>query len=189
MDRSRPCRWIAIVLVAGLAAASAAMAIDVQIGGTAADHGKYLVSAVGGCNDCHTPLMMMGGGPPMPDTSRLLSGHPMNVPISSAPELRQPWGWAGSMTDTAFGGPWGVSFAMNLTPDMQTGIGPWSEEAFVSSLKTGKHMGSGRPINPPMPWQTYRQMDDADLKAIYAYLRTIPPIGNKVPETIPPEQR
>jgi hypothetical protein len=73
-----------------------------------------------------------------------------------------------------------------LTPEEITGIGTWSEETFTKALRTGKHMGVSRPILPPMPWNWYANMTDSDLKAVYAYLRTIPPIRNPQPEPAPP---
>jgi len=97
-----------------------------------------------------------------------------------------PWLWGGDATLTGFYGPWGTSFAMNLTPDSLTGIGSWSEEIFVGAIRTGKHMGKGRPIMPPMPWMMYAKMTDDDLKAVYAYLRSIPAISNKVADYVPP---
>lgn len=89
---------------------------------------------------------------------------------------------------TAWAGPWGVSFAANLTPDNETGIGEWTEEAFVQSLRTGKHQGqpNGRDILPPMPWPGIKLMTDEDLKALWAYLRSIPPMKNQVPFPVPP---
>jgi hypothetical protein len=77
-----------------------------------------------------------------------------------------------------------VSYAINLTPDEDTGIGTWTEQVFVNSLKTGRHMGIGRPIMPPMPWQAYSRMTDEDLRAMYAYLRSVPAKTNKVPEAV-----
>jgi hypothetical protein len=91
-------------------------------------------------------------------------------------------------TNTAWAGPWGVSFTANLTQDPETGLGTWTEETFVQALKTGKHMGLGRPILPPMPWPMYGQLDEADLRAIFAYLKTVPPIKNRVPEPLSPPQ-
>jgi cytochrome c len=82
------------------------------------------------------------------------------------------------------GRTWGVSYAFNLTPDENTGIGSWSEETFVKAIQTGRHMAVARPILPPMPWQVYRNFTDEDRKAIYAYLRSLPPIKNRVPEPI-----
>ena len=73
---------------------------------------------------------------------------------------------------------------MNLTPDKNTGIGIWTEEMFLSALKTGRHMGVSRPILPPMPWQAFRNLSDADLKAIFSYLRTIKPVHNRIPDPI-----
>jgi hypothetical protein len=89
---------------------------------------------------------------------------------------------------TAWAGPWGVSFAMNLTRDKETGLGEWTEEVFIQAIRTGKHQGqpNGRDILPPMPWFNFRQMSDSDLKAVWAYLRSLPPIKNKVPTPIPP---
>jgi hypothetical protein len=89
-------------------------------------------------------------------------------------------------TLTAWSGPWGISFAANLTPDQKTGMGMWTEEMFIKAMRTGKHMGMSRPILPPMPWQNVAAMTDGDLKAVFAYLRSIPPIVNLVPLPIPP---
>ena len=89
---------------------------------------------------------------------------------------------------TAWAGPWGVSFAANLTPDKETGIAEWSEEHFIQALRTGKHQGqpNGRDILPPMPWQFFKSMTDEDLKAVFAYLRTLPPVKNQVPLPVLP---
>lgn len=101
-----------------------------------------------------------------------------------APSAKGPWAWAGAATNTAFAGPWGVSYASNLTPEANTGLGIWTEDLFVKALRTGKHWGQARPILPPRPWQNYARMTADDLKAIYAYLRTIPPVVNSVPESV-----
>lgn len=147
--------------------------------------GRYLVEA-GGCGDCHTPLTMGSRGPE-PDMSRMLSGHPHDLEMPPAPTLPPgPWMVVSSATNTAFAGPWGVSFSANLTPDDETGLGNWSEQDFVQTFRTGRHLGVGRAVLPPMPIPAYNHFDDRDLEAIYAYLRTIPPIDNRVPEPSPP---
>lgn len=155
---------------------------------TPVERGKYLV-AIMGCNDCHTPLKMGPNGPE-PDESRYLSGHPQEVgplaPAASHGPANGPWMWQGAATNTAYTGPWGVTYTANLTPDVNTGIGIWTEEMFVKTIKTGKHWGVARPIQPPMPWPAYRNASEDDLKAIYAYLRTIKPIKNLVPDYQPP---
>lgn len=150
------------------------------------ERGKYLVTIVG-CNDCHT-TKNMGPKGPEPDMSRMLAGHPENMKMPPAPRLAatSPWNVAASATLTAWSGPWGVSFATNLTPDRNTGLGNWTEQMFITAMRTGKHMGTSRQILPPMPWQDIAEMSDADLKAIYAYLRTIPSVTNHVPDPIPP---
>ena len=78
-----------------------------------------------------------------------------------------------------------------MTPEKLTGTGIWTEEMFIQTLRTGKHWGVSRPILPPMPWQNYAQATDEDLKSIYAYLRTVQPIKNQVPDAVlaaPPSQ-
>lgn len=152
--------------------------------------GEYIVRT-SGCHDCHTPFKMGPHGPE-PDMTRALSGHPQDLVMPAPPKLGDgPWVWAGSATNTAYAGPWGVSYAMNLTPDRVTGIGIWDEAMFIRTIRTGRHWGVSRPILPPMPWQVYRNMTDEDLGAIYAYLRTVKPIRNQIPDAViaaPPVQ-
>jgi len=146
--------------------------------------GKYLVDAIG-CGDCHTPKKMGPNGPE-PDVTRLLSGHPEHMKMPPPPALSQAWAVAVSPDLTAWTGPWGQSFTANLTPDQNTGIGIWTQEMFVKAIRTGKHMGVSRPILPPMPWQQFAHLSDDDLDAIFAYLRTIKPVVNHVPDPVPP---
>lgn len=75
--------------------------------------GEYLVSVIG-CADCHTPWTMGANGPE-PDLTRHLSGHPEQMGLPSSAQ-QEPWAWAGAATNTAFVGPWGVSYTANLTP-------------------------------------------------------------------------
>jgi len=147
--------------------------------------GEYLVKIMG-CNDCHTPWKMGSQGPE-PDMDRFLSGHPEQIGPLPMAKAAEPFLWSGFATNTAFSGPWGVSYAFNLTPEQNTGLGIWTEEMFVQTIRTGRHMGVSRPINPPMPWPAYRNATDDDLKAVYAFLRTIKPIVNRVPEYKAPE--
>ena len=145
--------------------------------------GKYLVT-IGQCNDCHSPKIMTPKGP-MDDTTRLLSGHPGT---DSLPPLVKS-DWVQMTPDvTAFAGPWGISFAANLTSDSATGIGAWPEETFINTIRTGKHLGNpnGRDILPPMPWYNVAKMTDNDIKAVYAYLQSLPAISHKVPQPVAP---
>lgn len=153
-------------------------------GDAAVRRGEYLVT-IGGCNDCHTPWRMGPNGPEQ-DMSRMLSGHPEDLAMPPAPEVPAPWGGAVAGTFTAWAGPWGVSFTANLTPDPETGLGKWTEQNFIETMRTGRHDGRGRQILPPMPWMNYAKMTDRDLEAVFAYLRTIPAIRNRVPDPIPP---
>lgn len=146
--------------------------------------GKYLVST-SGCHDCHTPWHLTPEGP-KPDFTRALSGHPEALDMTDAPQPAQPWLMTASATNTAFAGPWGVSFTANLTPDRETGLGKWTTRTFIDTIRTGRHLGRGREILPPMPVPVYRNFTDQDLGAIFAYLQSLPAIKNRVPEPRPP---
>ena len=154
------------------------------------ERGKYL-TIVMGCHDCHTPKMQGPDGVPVLDMTRQLSGHPKDLPHPSwtPADMQQRNAMALTNSDlTAWAGPWGVSFAANLTSDRETGLGEWEASTFIQALRTGKHQGqpNARGILPPMPWPTIGQATDEDLKAIWAYLKSIPPIKNQVPFPVPP---
>jgi len=149
-------------------------------------YGEHLVT-IGGCGDCHTPKKMSPQGP-VPDMDNAFSGHPSQMPIPDIDRKMAEAKGLGVTNDlTAWVGPWGVSYAANLTPD-STGLGGWKEEQFIYALRNGKHKGlpDARPILPPMPWETVRLMSDDELKAVFAYLRTVKPVHNIVPEVMPP---
>lgn len=154
------------------------------------ERGRHLVVG-GACNDCHSPKIMTPTGPQV-DSSRILSGHPAGSPLPPIDtKALTPGSWVQFAPDlTAFVGPWGLSFAANLTPDSATGIGAWTESNFVYAIRKGKHMGmeNGRPIAPPMPWENYSNLSDNDLKSIFAYLKTLPPISNRVHEPYSPDE-
>jgi len=150
------------------------------------ERGRQLVM-LGGCADCHTPkafdpkLKM-----PVPQQELALSGHPERGPEpQSKPGVGDTAVIGGSFT--SFATPFGVVYAANLTPDRETGLGTWSEDDFVKTLRSGHEKGTGRPILPPMPWQNLASQPDADLRAMYAYLHSIRPVKNRVPApNVPP---
>lgn len=151
------------------------------------ERGAYLVRIMG-CNDCHTPYKMGPRGPE-PDMSRALTGHPSDLVMPPLPSLPQgPWGWVAAATNTAFAGPWGVSFTANLTPDPETGLGKWTEEMFIATMKTGRHQGKGRPVLPPMPVNMLAALSDQDIRALFAYLQSLTPVRNRVPAPIDPPE-
>jgi mono/diheme cytochrome c family protein len=113
---------------------------------------------LGGCNDCHTPGGMYGA----PDFDRRLSGSEL--------------GWQG---------PWGVSYPRNLTPDMETGLGKWSEKEIATAIRTGKRP-DGSVLLPPMPWPNYTGMSDEDAYAIAAFLKSIPAVSHRAPRALSP---
>jgi hypothetical protein len=149
--------------------------------------GAYLVNT-SGCNDCHSPKVMTPSGPE-PDPERLLSGHPSFLPLPVVdPKAIKDWVLF-NQHSTGIVGPWGASFAANITSD-ETGIGNWSEEQFFRAIRKGKFKGldGGRTLLPPMPWQVYGNMTDTDLRAMFAYLKSTKPVHNIVPPPIPPDQ-
>lgn len=149
--------------------------------------GEYLVNTIG-CHDCHSPKQMGPMGPE-PIQALWLSGYQAGNPVKKVDMSGLHPGWGAFNEDlTTFIGPWGQSFAANLTPD-ETGIGNWTEEQFKTALTKGwfKGIENSRMLLPPMPWQNFVNMKDEDLHAIYLYLMSIPPVHNVVPAAIPPD--
>jgi hypothetical protein len=149
--------------------------------------GQHLVS-IGGCNDCHTPKVMTNMGP-VPDTAMYLAGHPANVP---PPQVNRTETESKGLIITndlsVWIGPWGISYAANLTPDA-TGTGGWSEEQFLRVFRTGKAKGieSNRLLLPPMNFIAEglnHAASDEELKAVFAYLKSVRPVNNIVPAPV-----
>ncbi|HEY2347666.1 MAG TPA: diheme cytochrome c-553 [Puia sp.] len=143
--------------------------------------GEYLVSIIG-CDDCHSPKRLGPMGPEIIPELRL-SGYPSSRPILKADSQVVKQGWMLMGADlTSSAGPWGVSFAGNITSD-ETGIGNWTEENFIRALRQGKYKGleNSRTLLPPMPWFNFKNMSDEDLKSIFAYLKSTKPVSNVVP--------
>ncbi len=161
---------------------------DSSFGGYASQvsWGEHLV-ATGGCGDCHTPKKMTSLGP-VHDSSLLLSGHPANFPMPEIDrKMLEGKGIAATQTLTFWIGPWGVSYAANLTPD-STGLLAWTEDQFITALHDGvaKGIKGNRPLLPPMPVSVTKNYTTAELKAMFAYLKTIQPVKNIVPQPMPP---
>ena len=166
-----------VVLFVGVVIALSIRSVESQ--SDMVQRGKYLVDAVAACGHCHTPRM--GAEYNM---NMYLAGHPagQSYPRYNRSMMLQDIFILTSMQMTAFSGPFGTSFATNLTPDKETGLGEWTEEMFIKAMRTGLHQGveGNRKIFPPMPVKHYAQMNDEDLKAIWAYLKTIKPVKNEV---------
>ena len=118
---------------------------------------------------------------------RMLSGHPHNAPDPyGTPDPRDTAVIGPTFTSFAF--PFGVTYTLNLTPDIETGTGTWTEEMFLNIFRHARHLGGeGRTIMPPMPWPNVASLPDEDIIAIFAYLRSIPPVRNAVPSSRVPE--
>lgn len=149
--------------------------------------GEYLVGILG-CHDCHSPKKMGPKGPELiPEL--MLSGYPSDRPFGKVNKEVLADGWALFNGDLTAGvGPWGATFAANITSDA-SGIGEWSLEQFTRALTQGKSKGleDGRPLQPPMPWFNYVNMKPEDIKAIFTYLKSTKPVRNVVPAPIGPE--
>jgi len=147
--------------------------------------GQYLVNAIG-CDDCHSPKKMGPHGPEV-DSAHRFSGYPAGRPLPGfdAGTAKNWILFGGDLTSSV--GPWGVSFAANISSD-PTGIGNWTEAQFIRCIREGKWKGleQGRPLLPPMPWENFRKLSYEDLRCIYTYLKTTKPVNNSVPQPIPP---
>jgi len=161
--------------------------VTAQYGGYASQKawGEHLV-VIGGCNDCHTPKKMTAQGP-ADDPDRRLSGSPVPALLPAVTHEQVAKGMAATVDETAWIGPWGKSFAANITSDA-TGIGSWTEAQFINCLRKGVYQGldGARPLMPPMPVKGISQMTDDELKAIFAYLKSTTPVHNVVPQYEPP---
>ncbi len=192
MKKSRriPLRFLVAGILAVAVGASVAHADDsapTKAKKKLLERGKYIVLTAG-CNDCHTPFKLGPNGPE-PDMERMLSGHPQSMDLPQPPALPAgPWNVVVAGTNTAWSGPWGISYTANLTPDKETGLGKWTYREFRDTIRTGRHLGRGRLILPPMPIPMYKNFTDQDMEAIYSYLQSVPAISNKVPEPSIPEE-
>jgi cytochrome c553 len=184
---------IVTVLVVGLASCSRPaeeQAQPTQLSGKElVERGKYIVN-VSACHDCHSPKVFSPERGMELDTNRLLSGHPNYEQLPPVPGNGPQSGWTlFSPGLTASQGPWGMSFSANLTPH-ETGIGNWTFEQFETAIRKGKYKGleASRPLLPPMPWQMYQNFSDADLRAVFAYLKSLKPVDNLVPQPVSPDK-
>jgi cytochrome c553 len=182
--RAKHIPFVAFAGAWGLGACSSRKASgDVAVGSSAAaiDRGRAL-AIFGGCHDCHSPKLMSTAGPTL-DSTRLLSGHPSGErtpPMGQGGLAASGWAIAATADMTVWIGPWGETFAANLTPDA-SGLAGWTADQFIQTMRTGRHSGTGRALLPPMPWQNATALSDDDLRALFAYLQSLKPVSNTVP--------
>ena len=118
----------------------------------------------------------------------LLSGYQQGQELPAVDMANLPPGFIAMSGDlTAAYGPWGTSFAANITSH-ETGIGNWSLEQFKTAMQKGKYKGieNARDLLPPMPWFNFAHLTDEDLEAMYHYLQSTEPVDNVVPAPVPP---
>lgn len=143
--------------------------------------GSYLVNAMG-CDDCHSPKKFGPQGMEL-DMEHRFGGHLAGSKLGKANTSVMKDGYMLFALDlTSAVGPWGQSYAANISSDA-TGIGNWTEEQFLRAIREGKSKGlkESRPLLPPMPWNVYKNLNDTDLKSIFAFLKTTKPVDNRVP--------
>jgi mono/diheme cytochrome c family protein len=183
--KSNAAKFLGLALFVLAAMASTLMVPASQPAAQDLKRGEYLVKG-GGCGDCHT-TKKMGPSGPEPDQAFQLAGHPEAMVMPPAPKLPAgPWIATVAATMTAWAGPWGVSFTSNLTADPETGLGKWTSATFIDTIRSGRVMGKGRQLLPPMPYVALRNLTDDDLRAIFVYLQSIPKLKNRVPDPIAP---
>jgi mono/diheme cytochrome c family protein len=161
---ARPLPRAGVCLALAVAAAAATSALPSRTAfaqDAQIQRGKYLVT-LGGCNDCHTPGYFFG----KPDMARFLGGSEVGFEI---PGL-------------------GVFHGPNLTPDPETGLGQWSTEEVVAAITKGQRP-DGRVLAPIMPWHAFANLTAQDVRAIAAFLRSLPPVKNRVPGPFGPNER
>jgi mono/diheme cytochrome c family protein len=150
-----------IIAAAFAAAASAISFLPKAHAETPIERGHYLV-VIAGCNDCHTPGFFLG----KPDPNKYLGGSDVGFEI---PGL-------------------GVFNGRNITPDKETGIGAWTDEQVATAITTGRRP-DGRQLAPIMNYPAFVNMTKDDVKAVVAYLRSIPAVHNKVPGPYKPGEK
>lgn len=142
-----------LALATGLVAGAAALAVlPARADDAQIARGKYLV-VIAGCSDCHTPGALLGA----PDMKRYLGGSDVGFSIPGQ----------------------GVFVGQNLTSDKETGLGLWTNEQVIAAIRTGKRP-DGSALSPVMPYPAFSHLTDADGEAIAAFLRSLPPVSNKV---------
>lgn len=170
-----------LLLKFGVLATLGLIVLAMTVGGAAASsshqgdviaQGKYLAT-VSGCIGCHTPLQAQ-----FTDPNNISTADRVTLSLSARDALDTSRLLAGGQTFNL--GPAGVLFTANLTPDPDTGIGKWTDKELKDSIRTGMSKG-GRMQHPIMPYRTYNNLAEADLDAIVAYLRSVPPVKNSVP--------
>ena len=161
---TRRLRVLVCALTTGILVAGCATSPDRMSASAAASdrlvRGQYLASIMD-CAGCHTPGALAG----RPDADRRLAG-----------------------SDIGFGFPGGVAYPPNLTPDLETGLGRWSDAEIVRAVRQGQSR-DGRPLVPIMPWPSYSVLTETDALALVAYLRSLPPIRHAVPRRVGPGEK
>ena len=147
-------------ILAALAALCLPAAASQAADPAAVARGKYLVN-LAGCNDCHTPGYFLG----KPDMARFLGGSEVGFEL---PGL-------------------GVFYGPNLTPDKETGLGGWTDSQVATAITTGARPDN-RMLAPIMPYHAFANLTKQDVDGIVAFLRSIPPVSNKVPGPFGPTQ-
>lgn len=144
-----------LAIAAAAAATLYAAALPVAYSETAVERGRYLVETIGGCANCHSPR---GPGGVFAAGKHLAGGFVLEEPPFRA-------------------------VASNITSDKETGIGNWTDDQIVKAIREGIRP-DGSLVGPPMPIELYRKLSDSDVRAMVAYLRTVPAVNNKVEKSV-----
>ena len=136
------------------------------------------------CNFCHTPELTEDDK----YFGKILFGHPYDKKLPDLPNVpvgSQQWmEFVSNLDSTVWIAGNKVVFSANITPDIETGIGSWSKDDFINTIRTGMHPGWKKKVNKPMPWLDYAKLSNDQLTSIYSYLMSQQPVHNKVPEPV-----
>ncbi len=140
------------------------------------ERGKY-VTHIAGCISCHTPYLEK-----YQDFSKLTPEELALLGLSGNQTLDMKRAYSGGRPFDL--GPGGLLFSRNLTPDKETGLGNWTDEQIEVAMRFGVRRDSSR-LHPLMPYRNFARMSKEDVKAVIAFLRSLPPVVNKVPYVAP----
>jgi len=129
--------------------------------------GEYMVALLG-CASCHTDGALVG----RPDTQRHMAGSRTGIAFTNPMNNKNP----------------GIVYPSNLTPDPETGLGTWTDDAIIQMIRIGINPDGGHALSV-MPWPAYSKISDADIRSIVAYLRSLPIVRHKVPDNVAPGQK
>ena len=151
-------RWfrnVPALCATAVVVSASALPVSAQTRADRLERGRYLVETIGVCGHCHTPQKLHEGRQVDLPGMHLAGGYGFDNPVLGR--------WVGA----------------NITSDLETGIGSWTEGQIATAIREGKRP-DGSTIGPPMPFAHLRKISDADVSAMAAYLKSVPSVRHAV---------